>query len=143
MRVDLGSGVESETSLEVVVSNISINGSWNVDHICVDLVCLEELGNLDAVSQSVRGSNNHKTSQAILLALLGKWLKMTLIKLILGFSKVVVTTEVAVWSERFLSNPDHLIIRDTIGTIHESKNLEALALLLELKETINDVVATW
>lgn len=68
---------------------------------------------------------------------------MTLIKLILGFSKVVVTTEVAVWSERFLSNPDHLIIRDTIGTIHESKNLEALALLLELKETINDVVATW
>ena len=69
LRVDLGSGIESETSLEVAVSDVVVNGSWNVDHICVDLVCLEVLRNLDAVSQSVSGSNNNETSQAILLAL--------------------------------------------------------------------------
>jgi hypothetical protein len=125
------------------VSDVSINGCWDVDNISVNLVRLEKFGDLNAVSQTMRGTDDHESSDAILLALGSEWLKMTLIELILRLSKVIVATEVAVRCERLLSNLDQLLIGNTISTVHVSINFETFTLLLELKETINNIVATW
>lgn len=64
------------------MSDVAINSCWDVDNIGINLVGLEEFGDLDTISQSVCSTDDNETSDTVLLALSGKWLKMTLIKLI-------------------------------------------------------------
>jgi len=143
LGVDLSCGVESETGLEVFVSNVSVNSRWDVDDVSVDLVGLEILGNLDAVGKTVSGANNDEAGDTVLLALSSKCRKVRLIELILRFSKVVIATKVAVWSEGLLSQLNELFSHNTISTIHISIYFKAFTLLLELEETVNNIVATW
>ena len=89
------------------------------------------------------GSDNYETSNTVLLTLVSKWLEVRLIELILRFSKVVITSKIAVWSVRLLSHFYQSLISNTISSIHVSIEFESFALLLELKETINDIVASW
>jgi 6-phosphofructokinase len=60
-----------------------------------------------------------------------------LIELILRFSKVVITSKIAVWSVRLLSHFYQSLINNTISSIHVSIEFESFALLLELKDQLD------
>lgn len=65
------------------MSDVSVNGGWDVDNVGVDLIGLEKLGDLDRVSQTVSGADNDEASNTVLLARVGQWLKVSLVKLVL------------------------------------------------------------
>lgn len=65
------------------MSDVSVNGGWDVDNVGVDLISLEKLGDLDRVSQTVSGTDDDEACNTVLLARVGQWLKVRLVKLVL------------------------------------------------------------
>lgn len=125
------------------MSNIAVERCRDHNNIGVDLVGLEVLRYVDTISQGVRCSDQHETSNAILFARHRQGLVVLVTKMVLRFSKIIITSKIPVWSKGFFGNLEKMPCQDSIGTIDVSNKLNAFLLLLEFKQAINDVVSAW
>lgn len=66
---------------------------------------------------------------------------MLFTEVVLRFSKIIVTSEVPVWSKGFFGDLEKISCDDAVGTVDESDELDAFLLLLEFKQAVDDVVS--
>ena len=68
---------------------------------------------------------------------------MLLLKSLLALSEIIVTTKVSVRSEGLLSDGLDIIFNNAFDTLHEANQNSVLSHMLELQQSIDDIVTTW
>lgn len=144
LRVDLGGRVETDGSLEELMSNVTIEGGWNNNDVGWNSLINEVLGKSGSLSVGMSGTDKNDTSDAVLFARGADGLELFLLELdFSGVSEVVRTTKVSVWGERLFGDGEDVVADDTFITVDVSYEGGTLLLALISEKTIDDVVGTW
>ena len=141
LGVDLGGGIEANSSLNVAMVDIAIDGGRNGDDSDGRVLSLEILSKVEGVSHGGGGANKNKTGEAESGAdFKGTAFLLIGAELIRTTADVIVSTEVDVVSKVFASHHSRFVRQKAVETVDEADKLDIAALSLIPQKTIDDVV---